>query len=260
MTPGMTQLAGQIVWLTGASSGIGEALALRLGRERCRVAITARRAESLEALAARIREAGGEALALPGDVQDRERMVAIVTEIGSKWGVPDLVVTCAGTYLPSEMSDGFQIDEYLRIMRLNFDGTLNAVAAALPAMRARRRGRLAIVSSLVGYRGLPRAAAYGASKAALINFFESARFHLERDGVGVTIVNPGFVKTPLTDKNDFEMPFLVSAEESAERIVEGLRRGKKEIHYPWQLSWIFKFLRIIPYPLYHAMIRKQVLR
>lgn len=252
----MTTLKNKVVWLTGASSGIGEALALRLARTGCRLVISARRAEALEFIAANCR---GGALVVPLDVTDKAAVQAAAATIRERLGPVDVLITSAGTYIPTDV-DTFNADEYARIMNLNYTGTLHCVEAVLPDMIARRSGHLVPISSLVGYRGAPRSWSYGASKAALINFFEGLRFDLEKYCIRVTIVNPGFVKTPLTDKNDFPMPFLVDAETSARHIVEGIARNRMEVHYPWQLSWIFKLLRVLPYPLYHRLIAAKVVR
>jgi short-subunit dehydrogenase len=244
----------KVVWLTGASSGIGEALVRRLAGTGCRLAITARRGEVLEALAS---ECGKERVrAFPGDVTDLERMKAVAADIRAQWGAVDVLITNAGTYLPTDPAT-FDSLEYDRIMKLNYSGSLYCIEAVLPEMLSRRRGLIVGVSSLVGYRGLPRSCSYGATKAALINFLEGLRFDLKRHGVGVTIVNPGFVRTPLTEKNDFAMPFIISAEDAADIIVEGIRRGKKEIHFPWQFSWLLKALRVIPYPLYELIVSRR---
>jgi len=255
----MASLEGKTIWLTGASSGIGEALALRLVKVNCRVAISARRPDALDQIVAKAAGLPGRMVAVPVDVTDPAAVKAAAARIEKELGPVDVLITSAGTYIPTE-ADSFNAAEYGRIMNLNYQGTLHCVEAVLPGMIQRRSGHLVPISSLVGYRGMPRSCSYGASKAALINFFEGLRFDLLRHNVAVTIINPGFVKTPLTDKNDFEMPFLVDAETSAEHIVRGIEREKFEVHYPWQLSWIFKLLRVIPFPLYHAFIARKVVR
>lgn len=256
----MASLQNKVLWLTGASSGIGEACALEFARRGARVVLTARRENELQRIAALVTQAGGTAECHPGDVTDRDRMHAIARAIEASLGPVDILVTSAGTYAPTDPSIRFDAEEHSANMRLNYGGTMNPIEAVLPGMIARKSGQLGIISSVVGYRGLPRATAYGPSKAALINFAESARFHLEPRGVRVSIINPGFVKTPLTDKNDFAMPMRISAEEAARHIANGLERERREIHFPAGFSWALKFLRIIPYPLYHFLIRKQTQR
>lgn len=249
----MASLQGKVVWLTGASQGIGEALARRLATADCKLAISARRGDVLEKLAGELSRHGPVVRAYPCDVTDREAVSVGASRIMNDLGPVDVLITNAGTYQPTDARE-FSATDHESIMRLNYGGTLNCIEAVLPSMISRRSGHVVGVSSLVGYRGLPRSSSYGASKAALINFLECFRFDVQKHGIKVTVVNPGFVKTPLTDRNDFTMPFLVPAERAAEIIIDGIRREKYEVHFPWQLSWIFKLMRIIPFPLYHALI------
>jgi NAD(P)-dependent dehydrogenase (short-subunit alcohol dehydrogenase family) len=165
-------------------------------------------------------------LSSPCDVTDLAAVKECAAGIEGTHGPIDIVIANAGTYVASGPHESFDSAEYESIMRLNYGGMIHTIESVLPAMLERKRGHIVGVSSLVGYRGLPRAAAYGASKAAAINFLESLRFHTAPRGVPVTIVNPGFVKTPLTDKNDFEMPFLVPAEEAARIICRGIEKQK----------------------------------
>ena len=250
--PGMT-LAGKCVWLTGATSGIGEALAYELAQRGARVALTARRAELLEKIVSDIRARGGSAWAFPGDVTSLEQMKSVVSAIEGSVGPIDLAIPNAGTHIFT-VPEQFNSAEYLSIMQLNFGGILFCIEAVLPGMLKRGHGYLAPVASLAGYRGLPRAAAYGASKSAAIHFLESIRFHLKSDGITISIVNPGFVKTPLTDKNDFRMPFLVDAPKAAKIICRGIERGKREIAFPWPFTWVLKIARILPAPLYERIV------
>ncbi len=249
----MPQLEDSTIWLTGASSGIGEALARRLARIPCRLAISARRADVLEKLAGELNEGPATVRAFPLDVTDRDAVRQTTDAIAGAFGPVDVLIANAGTYKPDD-PEHFDAEICDDTMRLNFSGAVYCIEAVMPAMIERRSGYIVGVSSLVGYRGLPRASAYGASKAALINFLEALRFGLHHHGVQVSIVNPGFVKTPLTDKNDFEMPFLMPADRAVEVMVRGMERGKKEIYFPWQLAWIFKLMRVLPFPLYHRLI------
>jgi short-subunit dehydrogenase len=241
--------------LTGASSGIGEALAYELAVRGARVALTARRGDLLEKMAASIRERGGRAECFPGDVLDLDQMKLLVADIESRMGPIDVAIPNAGTHVFTVPED-FNSKEYLSLMNLNFGGTLHCVEAVLPGMLKRGRGALAPVASLAGYRGLPRAAAYGASKSAMIHFFESIRFHLVRKGIVISIVNPGFVKTPLTDRNDFKMPFLVDAPRAARIICDGIQRGKREIAFPFPFNLVLKIARMLPAPLYEALVNR----
>ncbi len=246
-------LNGKCVWLTGASSGIGEALALELASRGAKLAITARRAEVLEQLVARIRAKGGEAWSFPGDVLNLDQMKQVVAAIELNIAPIDLAIPNAGTHLFT-VPESFDCAEYLFVMQLNYGGMLHCIEAVLPGMLARKRGYLAPVASLAGYRGLPRAAAYGASKSAMIHFLESIRFHLKSKGVTISIVNPGFVRTPLTDKNDFHMPFIVDADQAARIICQGIERGKREIAFPFPFNWILKLARILPDAIYERIV------
>jgi short-subunit dehydrogenase len=248
-------LKGACVWLTGASSGIGEALAFELVRRGARVAITARRGDLLSGIVEKIRQQGGIAESFPGDVQDLEQMKALVVEIEQRMGAIDIAIPNAGTHIFT-VPEQFNSKEYLSLMDLNFGGTLHCVEAVLPGMLQRGRGVLVPVASLAGYRGLPRAAAYGASKAAMIHFFESIRFHLVRHAIQISIVNPGFVKTPLTDRNDFSMPFIVDAARAARIICDGVERGKREIAFPFPFNLALKVARMLPAPLYEMIVNR----
>jgi short-subunit dehydrogenase len=247
--------SGAVVWLTGASSGIGEALTYELVKRGARVAITARRADVLDSLKRSIGEGGGTVECFPGDVRDLSEMKRIVKAIEESLGPIDLAIPNAGTHIFT-VPEQFNSQEYLDLMQLNFGGMLRCIEAVLPSMLARNKGAIAPVASLAGYRGLPRAAAYGASKSAMIHFLESIRFHLVRRGITISIVNPGFVKTPLTDKNDFRMPFLVDAKRAAEIICNGIAKGRREIAFPFPFNWVLKVARILPAPLYEALVNR----
>jgi short-subunit dehydrogenase len=255
-----SSLHGKTIWLTGASAGIGEALAIELSRRGAILALTARRMTLLATLEKRIVGEGGKVRVFPGDVTDRDAMEEVVRKIQDGIGPIDILVANAGTHLFTRPSE-FNSQEYLDLMDLNFGGVLRCIHAVMPSMQARRRGYIVGVASLAGYRALPRAAAYGASKAALIHFLESIRFHLVRDGIDVTVVNPGFVRTPLTEKNDFAMPFLLEAREAARLICDGMERRKKEIAFPAFFSGLLKIMRILPFPIYeriaHGVWRRQ---
>jgi len=241
-----------LAWITGASSGIGRQLALELVRRGWTVAATARRAEELEKLAAEVPT--GRILAVPADVTEPEPLATAVRALEARVGRPiALAVLNAGTYLP-DSAEAFDLASFTLQVKVNVLGTANALAAVMPAMIARRSGQVAIVSSVAGYRGLPRAIAYGATKAALIAMSESLKFDLDRAGVTISLINPGFVKTPLTDKNDFPMPFLMPVERAAERIADGLARGRFEIAFPWRFVAILKTMRILPYCVYFALV------
>lgn len=255
----MLALKDKVVWLIGASSGIGESLARDLAKRGVVLAITARRKDKLEEIANDLNREGCNVTAFAADVTNSALVSSAHKEIENSLGPVDILITNAGTYKPTE-AETFSASEYADIMQLNYTSMLYAIEEVLPSMRERKTGHIVGVASLVGYRGLPRASSYGASKAAVINFLEALRFDLKSHGIFVSIVNPGFVKTPLTDKNDFEMPFLVEVDEAARIIREGIEARKKEIHFPWQFSWMFKLLRILPYPIYEKIIAKRTAR
>lgn len=254
----MPKLKNKVIWLIGASSGIGEALAEELALAGAKLAITARRKEKLEEIASSLNGKGADVSVFPADVMDQKQVSETHAKIISNLGEVDILITNAGTYKPTDAKT-FSAGEYAEIMQLNYTSMLYAIEAVLPSMLERKSGHLVGVASLVGYRGLPRASSYGASKAAVINFLEALRFDLLAHDVSVSIVNPGFVKTPLTDKNDFQMPFLVEAKDAAKIIKNGIEKKKKEIHFPWQFSLIFKLLRVLPYPLYEKLVAKRTI-
>lgn len=248
------------VWLTGASSGIGEALVAPLVERGARVAITARRGDRLEAIAARHRSrASVPVVPFPADVTDRVAVIEAACAIEFAWGGIDVAIFGAGGHEPFG-EDRFDARPYVDTMTLNYFSVVYGVEAVLPGMLARRAGRIAAIASLAGYRGLPTAAAYGASKAAVIHLMDALRFQLEPRGVAVTTINPGFVKTPLTDRNRFPMPFLLGADDAARRIVHGLERERKEIHFPAPFSWMVKLMRVMPFPMYEYVMERWVRR
>ncbi len=248
-------MSGARVWLTGASYGIGRSLAIELARSGARVGITARSADKLEQLRSDIEAAGGNAMPLPGDVTDPAAMQELAQRMRSEMGGIDILIANAGTHLRTEI-ERFDVAEYMSLMNLNYAGALNCIEAVLPEMLRSGSGQIVGVASLAGYRGVPSAAAYGASKAALIHFLESMRFDVQDRGIAVTIVNPGFVKTPLTDKNEFRMPFMIDSDRAARIIRRGIERRKREIAFPRPFSTFIKFLRILPMPLYIALMGK----
>lgn len=246
-----------IVWITGASSGLGAALARRLAAAGRRVAISARRADRLRALADG--SAPGALHPVPLDTGDaaaaREAVAAIEREIGP---IGQAVLN-AGTHRPVDPAR-LDPDDFRALVETNLMGTVNCLAAVLPPMLARRRGRIAIVASVAGYRGLPTAAAYGMTKAGLINLAEALRVELAPAGIVVQVVNPGFVRTPLTDRNAFPMPFLMEPEDAAEAFFRGLQSDRFEIAFPRRLVVAMKLLRCLPASLAFAVTRRLIPR
>ncbi|HEY7610789.1 MAG TPA: SDR family NAD(P)-dependent oxidoreductase [Alphaproteobacteria bacterium] len=248
-------------WITGASTGIGRELALALARRGVVVAASARSREGLESLAAEAgaATASGSARILPTplDITDRAAVKAAAeAAIRVFRGPPDLAVLNAGTYLLMSAAD-FDAERFRAHVEVNLMGTVHVLEALLPAYLAARKGHIAIVSSVAGYRGLPTSAAYGATKAALINLAESLKYDLDRAGVKLQLVNPGFVKTPLTDKNEFTMPFLMPVEKAVERMIAGFASDRFEIAFPRRFTWQLKLLRLLPHGLYFAITRRR---
>jgi len=243
-------------WVTGAGSGIGRALVQRLAADGWQVAASARTGEDLATLAA---GAPGQIVAFPLDVTDKVATVDAATAIEAQLGPLDLVVLNAGTYRPVTATS-FSTDAWRQMVEVNLLGTVNCLAAVMPAMIARRSGHIAVVSSLTGYVGLPSASAYGATKAALINMCEALHPELEAEGVKLSLINPGFVDTPLTRRNDFPMPFLISSEEAVERIMRGLKSGRFEIAFPTRMSLAIRLLALLPHRFRLAVTRPMVRR
>ncbi len=243
----------RVVWVTGAGKGIGRALALRLASDGWMVAASARTGADLASLAAEA--PGGRIAAYPLDITDETAVRATVAAITGDLGQPDLAVLNAGTHIPISALR-FSAADLRALVEVNLMGSANCLAAVLPGFIAARRGTIAMVSSVAGYRGLPTSGGYGATKAALINLCEAFRPELERVGVDLRLINPGFVDTPLTRLNRFPMPFLTTPEAAAAAIVRGLRRRKSEIVFPWRMMVAMKLLRLLPNRLFYAVTRR----
>lgn len=239
------------VWITGASSGIGRALALRLARDGARIAASARSAAGLEALVSEAPH--GRIAVYPLDVTDAGGVEACVHAIEAALGPIDLAILNAGTHHPMTAAD-FSADTARALMAVNYMGVAHGLASLLPRFRARGAGHIAVVASAAGYVGLPTAAAYGPTKAALINLCEALYRDCRAHNVKLQLVTPGFVRTPLTDRNAFHMPFLMDAERAADRIRRGLASDRFEIAFPRRLIWLLKLARLLPYSAYFAAI------
>jgi len=242
-----------LVWLVGASSGIGRALAMRLATAGWRVAVSARRREGLQQLVTRVPE--GRLQAFPLDVTQLEQVRQVVRNIEHDMGAIDIAILNAGDYQPMALED-FDVALFRRLMEVNYLGVVHCLDALLPVLRGRGRGQVLITASVAGYRGLPQAAPYGASKAALINLAESLQPEMARAGIALRVINPGFVDTPLTRKNAFAMPFLMTPEQAAWTIVRRLEGGGFEISFPRLFIWQLKLMRCLPYRLYFFLVRK----
>ncbi|MBX9906163.1 MAG: SDR family NAD(P)-dependent oxidoreductase [Burkholderiales bacterium] len=240
------------VWVIGASSGIGAALARVLLAQGARVALSARSTPSLAKIAA---TPGANTLVLPLDVTDAASVAPALQQVVAAWGGIDLVLWCAGSHSPVR---AWELDaaDARRLVDVNLNGVINGLPAVVGQLLLQKSGGIAIVSSVAGYGGLPTALVYGATKAALINLAETLYLDLAPRGIAVYLINPGFVKTPLTDKNTFKMPALISAEEAAREIIAGFSRGNFEIHFPRRFTLWLKLLRLLPYRWYFALVHK----
>jgi len=243
--------AAKRVWVVGESQGIGAAVARALIEKHAKVAVSARSVDSLDALAR-----PGSTLVLPLDVTERTQFPAALARIVAEWGGVDLVLLVAGTYKPVR---AWELDDAVvrPMIETNLMGALNALEAVVPQLLSQGSGGIGIVSSVAGYRGLPSGLIYGATKAALINLAETLYLDLRPRGLNVYLINPGFVKTPLTDQNEFKMPALISAEQAAREMLAGLERGEFEIHYPKRFTRLMKMLRILPYSWYFKLVRRR---
>ncbi|MEX2644140.1 MAG: SDR family NAD(P)-dependent oxidoreductase [Acetobacterales bacterium] len=245
------------VWITGAGKGIGREVALRLLRDGDTVAASARTADDLESLEEAARALPGTAYSFPLDVTDEAACAGTFAAVERTIGPLDLVILNAGTHQPVPARQ-FKVEAFRTLMSVNLFGVVHCLAAVLPEFIGRRGGHVAVVASVAGYRGLPTASAYGASKAALINMCEALKPELDEAGVRLSLVNPGFVRTPLTDRNEFDMPFLMEAEAAAGRLVDGLASGRFETTFPRRFTWMMKLLRILPYGLFFRVTRRLI--
>lgn len=254
LNPPITDWRGRRVWLIGASSGIGCAVAALLHARGAKVCVSARRQARLDDFVRQ--HPGSQAVAF--DVTNAQA-VASAAQQRLADGPLDLVCYCAGHYRPMS-ADALDLHELLQHQRVNVTGTLHVLANVLPALldaaRAGRTPHLSLVASVAGWRGLPQSLAYGPSKAALINLAENLFIDLRPKGVGVSLVNPGFVDTPLTAKNTFTMPALLTPEQAAQAIVRGWERGRFELHFPPRFTSVLKLMRCLPYRWYFAIVHR----
>ena len=248
--PLMPDWRGKNVWLVGASSGIGQATAHALHAAGAKVFVSARNAD---ALAGFVQSHPG-AVALALDVTDPPALKAAAQTVLAA-GPLDLVMYCAG-YYKELRATGFDLSEMLRHSEVNYRGALYLLDAVLPALLAQQSGHISLISSVAGYTGLPKSLAYGPTKAALINLAETLYLDLKDSRIGVSLVCPGFVETPLTAQNQFSMPALITPEQAAREILQGWRKGEFEIHFPKRFTRWMKALRLLPYGARFAAVRK----
>ena len=237
------------VWITGASSGIGESFARLAGENSTKIAISARSAEKLSAL----QDADSKLHAYPLDVTDAKAVSETVSAIQDNFGGIDTAVLNAGVWNPMRAEE-MDLDAMHQSMEVNYFGVVNAVHALLPGMIKRGSGHIAIVASVAGYRGLPTAAGYGPSKAAVMHFTETMALELRRYGITVSLVNPGFVDTPMTQVNQYSMPGIISADDAAKTLLDGLLKKKPAIFFPLGFTLAMRALNFLPYRLYYWLI------
>jgi short-subunit dehydrogenase len=251
LNPKYHQWQGARVWIIGAGSGIGAALCRQLQAQSAKLALSGRRAEALEQVATT-----NDTL-LPLDATDPAALAAAHDRLLQQWGGIDLVIYCAGTYSPMRAWE-VDLKRVEQTFAINLSGAYNLLAAAVPAMIKRRHGGICLVASVAGYTGLPKALAYGPSKAALINLAEVLYSDLNPKGIGVYLVNPGFVDTRLTKQNDFDMPALITPDSAASKILRGLERGRFEIHFPRRFTLWMKLLAALPRRWRFALLKRAV--
>ena len=243
------------VWVTGASSGIGKAVAEKFAKEKWKVAISARRVEILNEMAN-----NDNIFAYPMDVTNQNKTEETFNKILEDFGDLDLCVFSSGTY-ERKSEKGLNVDNVKKVIEFNFLGVVGCVKAVQKYFQNKKGGHISIVSSPVGYRGLPKSSGYTASKESLNNFTQGIYFDFKKFNVRVTLISPGFIKTALTDKNDFKMPFLKDTNYAAEKIYDGLINKKKfEIIFPPQIAFIYKIFQILPNKVYNYLINKFVNR
>ena len=242
----------KVIWITGGSSGIGKALAYKFANEGWQVALSARREELLN----EISKSNDNIHSFPLDVLDFEKCKEVFNKIVTKFENIDIVVFSTGIHDPNSERK-INLESIRKIMETNFFGTMNSINSVYNYFKDKKSGHISIVSSVAGYRGLPMAGAYCASKSALISYAESLYFEMKRFNVRVSVINPGFIKTQMTDQNPFPMPMIESPEFAAEEMFKGLTKSKSfEIHFPKKFTFIMKILKIMPNWLYLKLIKK----
>ncbi len=251
LNPPIVDWSGKIVWVIGASSGIGRATAHALHRAGATVVVSARNEGALQAFVSEHKRSQAVAL----DITDAPAVQAAAKMVVAIYSRLDMVLVCVGHYAP-QSAQNFDLPEMLRHPAINYDATLHCLAATLPQLLRQGSGHISLISSVAGFRGLPKALAYGPTKAALINLAEVLYLDLKGSGVAVSLINPGFVATPLTAQNNFAMPALLTPDQAAEHILAGWAKGRFEIHFPKRFTLWLKLLRVLPTSLYFSLIRR----
>jgi NAD(P)-dependent dehydrogenase (short-subunit alcohol dehydrogenase family) len=244
-----------VSWITGASTGIGRELALQMAREGYIVAATARSGDKLEELVRESEPMKGSIHAFPCDVTDRNAMEDVIGRIEAEAGAIRLAVFNAGNYFPTH-GEAMKLENYIKTYEINVFGVLNGLVPLVERMKAAGCGQVALVASVSGYTGLPATSAYGASKAALNNMAESLLFDFEKINIRIQVVNPGFIDTPLTEKNGFAMPALMPVDRAVERMIAGFEGGGFEITFPRRFTYLLKIVRMLPHPFYFWITKR----
>jgi short-subunit dehydrogenase len=238
------------IWITGGSTGIGKALAIKFASKGWNVAVSARREELLNELSDQYENIS----AFPLDVTDKQKCAEVFDQIKKKYEDIDICFFSTGTWNPKKEKE-IDVEQIEEVFKINFFGTVNTIKAVEQYFRDRKKGTITIVSSIAGYRGLPNSTGYGPSKSALNNLAESLYFDFKRFGVRISLVSPGFIKTPMTDKNDFKMPFIKTTDYAANKIYDGLiNKNVFEIHFPKSLTIMLKILSFLPSKLYFSLV------
>lgn len=241
------------IWIIGASSGIGRALALRYAENGNTVFVSARTASHLKTLAEDAKKLAGKIYSVPMNVTKSDNISSAIRTILKKAGHIDIVVISAGIYKEMPLNK-ISIETFRATFEVNTFGAAECVMALLPIMEKQGGGKIGVISSIAGYRGLPRSAAYGASKAAITHFCEALLPEVRKRGIDLKVISPGFIETPMTSKNTFPMPFMISPEKAAARIFSGMDTKRFEITFPKRFTWFLKFIRILPYAIYNRII------
>ena len=245
-------MSKKTIWITGGSTGIGKSVAIKFANKGWNVAVSARRVELLNELSGTHENI----FVFPLDVTDKLKCKEVFNEIKNKFENIDLCFFSTGTWNPKKEKD-IDVDQIENVFKVNFFGTVNSIKAVEEYFKNKKSGTITIVSSIAGYRGLPNSTGYGPSKSALNNLAESLYFDFKKDNVRVCLVSPGFIKTPMTDKNDFKMPFIKTPEYAADKIYDGLiNKNVFEIHFPKALTITLKLLSFLPSKIYFSLISK----
>tara|TARA_B100001996_G_scaffold170516_1_gene130089 strand:+ start:478 stop:1236 length:759 start_codon:yes stop_codon:yes gene_type:complete len=242
----------KVIWITGASSGIGRSLAIKFAEEGWQVAASARR----ESLLKELNNAHPNIYSFPLDVTDDKQCITVFNEIIEKLHSIEICVFCTGIHDPKSETS-LNIEKIKKIMEVNYFGTINSINSVYNYFKKKKSGHISMISSVAGYRGLPAGGAYCASKSALTTYAESLYFDMKRSNVRISVIHPGFIKTPMTDQNNFPMPMIKSSEFAANEIFKGLTKSNAfEIHFPKNFTFIMKILKIMPNWLYFKILKK----